>query len=73
MMRIRTIGTRSEEEKVAQTIANKLDSVSLNLDEVGRYLAGMPNVFYNRFMVVAEAAEFSKELQSANSQKDYLF
>ena len=72
-MRIRTISTKSEEEKVAQVIANKLDSVTLNLDEVGRYLAGMPNVYYNRFIVVAEAAEFSKELQSASSQKDYLF
>lgn len=51
---------KTEEEKTAETIANRLDSVTLNLDDVGRYLAGMPNVYYNRFMIVAEAAEFAK-------------
>jgi hypothetical protein len=58
---------------VAKTIVDKLDSVTLNLDEVGRYLAGMPNVYYNRFMIVAEAAEHSKQLQAVKTQKDYLF
>lgn len=51
---------KTEEQKTAETIANKLDSVTLDLDEVGRYLATMPNVYYNRFMIVAEAAEFAK-------------
>ena len=51
---------KTEEQKTAETIANRLDSVTLNLDEVGRYLATMPNVYYNRFMIVAEAAEFAK-------------
>lgn len=72
-MRIRTISTRSQEEKVAQAIATKLDSVSLNLDEVGRYLGSMPNIYYNRLMMIAEAAEFTKHLQETSSQKDYLF
>lgn len=51
---------KTEEQKTAETIANRLDKVTLNLDEVGRYLASMPNVYYNRFMIVAEAAEFAK-------------
>jgi hypothetical protein len=51
---------KTEEQKTAETIANKLDSVTLDLDQVGRYLATMPNVYYNRFMIVAEAAEFAK-------------
>lgn len=72
-MRIRTISRKSEEEKTAEIIANKLDSVTLNLDEVGRYLAGMPNIYYNRFLIVAEAAEQTKEIMELNSQKDYLF
>jgi hypothetical protein len=51
---------KTEEQRTAETIANKLDSVTLDLDQVGRYLATMPNVYYNRFMIVAEAAEFAK-------------
>jgi hypothetical protein len=65
---------KTQEEKTAETIANRLDSVTLNLDEVGRYLAGMPNLYYNRFMLVAEAAEFAKvEAESSIFQMDRLF
>jgi hypothetical protein len=65
---------KTEEQKTAEIIANRLDSVTLNLDYVGRYLAGMPNVYYNRFMVVAEAAEFAKaEAESSIFQMDRLF
>ena len=63
---------KTEEQKTAETIANRLDSITINLDEVGRYLAGMPNIYYNRFMVVAESAEHEKVAQSF-SQQDYLF
>lgn len=63
---------KSNEEKVAETIANKLDSVSLNLDEVGKYLSQMNNLTYNRFMVIAEAAEFEREYKESY-QKDTLF
>lgn len=52
---------KSNEEKVAETIAEKLDSSTLNLDEVGRYVARMPTIYYNRLMVVAESAEWEKE------------
>lgn len=64
---------KTEEQKTAEMIANKLDKVTLNLDEVGRYLAGMPNVFYNRFMVVAESAEHEKVNQHTYQNQDYLF
>ena len=64
---------KTEEQKTAEMIANRLDSLTLNLDEVGRYLSTMPNIYYNRFMVVAEAAEHEKEAQSFYAQKDYLF
>jgi hypothetical protein len=68
----RRIMRKTEEQKTAETIANRLNSITLNLDEVGRYLAGMPNIYYNRFMVVAESAEHEKEAQTF-SQQDYLF
>lgn len=64
---------KTEEEKTAELIANKLDKVTLNLDEVGRYLAGMPNLFYNRFMMIAESAEHEKYNQSLRANQDYLF
>lgn len=63
---------KTEEQKTAEAIANKLDKATLNLDEVGRYLAGMPNLFYNRLMLVAEAAEWEKEAQSFR-QEEVLF
>jgi len=60
----------SNEEKVAHTIAKLLDSLSLNLDEVGKYLARfLPNTIYNRLMIIAEAAEWEKENQ--DEQYDY--
>jgi hypothetical protein len=60
----------SNEEKVAHTIAKLLDSLSLNLDEVGKYLARvLPNTIYNRLMIIAEAAEWEKE--NADEQYDY--
>ena len=60
----------SNEEKVAQTIAKLLDSLSLNLDEVGKYLARfLPNTIYNRLMIIAEAAEWEKK--NADEQYDY--
>jgi hypothetical protein len=55
---------KTDEQKVAEAIANKLDKASLNLDEVGRYLATMPNLHYNRIMLIAEAAEWEKEAQN---------
>jgi len=52
---------KSNEEKVADKIANSLDSVSLDLDEVGRNIARMTNLPYNRLLIVVESAEEEKE------------
>lgn len=60
----------SNEEKVAIAIAKLLDSLTLNLDDVGKYLARfLPNTIYNRLMIIAESAEWEKE--NNNEQYDY--
>lgn len=60
----------SNEEKVAHAIAKLLDSLTLNLDDVGKYLARfLPNTIYNRLMIIAESAEWEKE--NNNEQYDY--
>ena len=46
---------------MATTIADSLDRVSLDLDEVGRNIARMTNLPYNRLIIVIEAAEEEKE------------
>lgn len=68
MLRRRT----STEEKVAVKIGDLLDSLTLDLDQIGIYLARDNNITYNRLMVIAEAAEFEKEIQSGK-QLDTLF
>lgn len=51
---------KSREEKVAEQIAQLLEPVSINLDEIGINLARMDNVHYNRLLLVAESAEWTK-------------
>ena len=53
--------SKSNEERVAMTIAESLDRVSLDLDEVGRNIARMTNLPYNRLIIVIEAAEEEKD------------
>ena len=54
----------SREEKVAVKIGDLIDSLTLDLDQIGMFLAKDNNITYNRLMVIAEAAEFEKEIQS---------
>jgi hypothetical protein len=68
MIRRRT----STEEQVATKIGDLIDKVSLDLDQIGMFLARDNNITYNRLMVIAEAAEFEKEIQSGK-QFDTLF
>lgn len=68
MIRRRT----STEERIAVRIGDLIDSVSLDLDQIGVFLARDNNITYNRLMVIAEAAEFEKEIQSGK-QFDTLF
>ena len=56
---------KSNEEKVAGKIADSLDSVSLDLDEVGRNIARMNNLPYNRLLIVVESTEEEKEKLNA--------
>jgi hypothetical protein len=61
---------KSREEKVAEKIAQLLDSLTLDLDQVGKYIARfLPTTIYNRLMIIAEAAEWEKE--ENNEQADY--
>ncbi len=62
----------SREEQVATKIAELLEPVTMNLDEVGKSLARMSNIHYNRLMLIAEAAEWEKE-NYYNQQVDTLF
>lgn len=56
---------KSREEKVAEKIAQLLDSLTLDLDQVGKYIARfLPTTIYNRLMIIAEAAEWEKEEQN---------
>tara|TARA_B110000503_G_scaffold24074_1_gene37855 strand:+ start:188 stop:370 length:183 start_codon:yes stop_codon:yes gene_type:complete len=52
---------KSQEETVAEKITDSLDRTTLNLDDVGKNIARMSNVHFNRLMIVAEAAEFEQE------------
>jgi hypothetical protein len=59
-MRIRL--PKSEEEKVAEKIANLITDLRIDLEQVGIYIGRMrPNSVYRRLQVIAESAEYEKE------------
>lgn len=62
----------SREEKVAVKIGDLIDSLTLDLDQIGMFLARDNKITYNRLMVIAEAAEFEREIADGK-QHDYLF
>ena len=63
----------TDEGKVALKIAKLVDSATLNLDQVGVELARLvPRTYYNRIMIVAEAAVDEQEKISGR-QFDTLF
>lgn len=56
---------KSEEEKVAEKIANQMKDSTMNLDEVGKYLGRMvPSYLLNRLDNVIEAGYEEREKQS---------
>ena len=59
---------KSNEEKVANRISELLSDIRVDLDQVGIFLARNGNLAYNRFMLIAEAAEFEKELENGRQQ-----
>jgi hypothetical protein len=62
--------SKSNEERVAMSIAESLDRVSLDLDEVGRNIARMDNLPFNRLIIVIEAAEEEKDKRNARESND---
>jgi hypothetical protein len=57
----------TDEEKVVNTIVKLIGHLNIDLDRVGVYLARIaPTVIYNRFMVIAEAAQAEKREQISN-------
>ena len=63
----------SEEQKTAKKIANLINDVSLDLDEVGKALADIaPTVSYNRLILIAESAVARKEREQED-ERNYLF
>jgi len=56
---------KSEEEKVAEKIAQQMKDSTMNLDEVGKYLGRMvPSYLLNRLDNVVEAGYEEREKQS---------
>jgi hypothetical protein len=65
---------KTEEEKVANVISRIVSDLRLDLDQVGVYLArNNPNVSYTRLQIIAEAAEFEKEMSNVRSNTYPLF
>lgn len=65
--------SKSKEDKIAIRIAEMLNDVTLDLEEVGKVIAnGQPTVSYNRLVTMTEAAVNEKENQYER-QLDTLF
>jgi hypothetical protein len=57
----------TKNEKTAVKIAELLNDVTIDLDQVGIYLGRLaPTISYNRLMIVAESAEFEKHDNKVN-------
>jgi len=61
----------TRELKIAQKISEMVNDLTLDLDQIGVYLATNNNITYNRLMVITESAKYEKE-EKEHSQ-DYLF
>ena len=64
----------TKELKVANTISTLVNDLTLDLDQVGLYLATNNNITYRRIIEIAEAARYEKEeLWKDNQDANYLF
>jgi hypothetical protein len=62
---------QTNEEKAVSVIAKLLASLDLDIEMVGRYLAqNVSRVVYNRFITIAESAEYEQEKKKARIE-DY--
>jgi len=65
---------QTAEEKAAKKLSTLVNDITLDLDEVGIYLARLaPTISYNRLMLIAESAEFEKENVNVRHSHDPLF
>jgi hypothetical protein len=69
-MAIRRI-ENTKELRVAKQISNLVNDLTLDLDQVGLYLAGNHSVTYRRILEIAEAARWEKEQRE--NDDNYLF
>jgi hypothetical protein len=54
--------TKSKNEKVAEQLTVLVNDLTLDLDQVGEYIArSAPNVTYRRFVEIAETAKYERE------------
>lgn len=55
---------QTEEEKIANAIGKYIGHLNIDLERIGQHIARvLPTVIYNRFMVIAEAAQAEKEAE----------
>ena len=65
---------QTNESKIALKIANLIDSSTLDLDRVGIELARLaPTTYYNRLILIAEAAVEEQENINVRNQHNPLF
>ena len=66
--------SKSDEEKVAEKIANTVKDSTINLDEVGRYLGRMiPSYLLKRIAIIVEAGELEREVVDVKNSYEPLF
>jgi hypothetical protein len=64
----------TKETKVAQAISDLVNDLTLDLDQVGIYLASNSHITYNRVMVIIEAAKEERaDKKEALNIDNYLF
>lgn len=54
---------RSKNEIVANKISEMVNDLTLDLDQIGTYIAQEPTVTYRRVVEIAEAAKYEREEQ----------
>ena len=65
---------KTKEEVVARKLSDMVSDVTLDLDEVGRYMAiNTPTLLANRLDVIIESARFEKEAQYDRQHINPLF
>ena len=63
----------TKEERVAKSLIELVNDLTLDLDAVGKYVAEQSNtVLYNRLDIVSDSARFEKELLNDKIQQDYV-